>query len=117
MTRVELLKKMYSIVKEQVKHYDSDFMYDIDFMYTTSDKKFIWIVRKYGTNIVSLWPGKDFISSKEYNDYIHISKVTLNSFYETNKKTTIKNKFFIVDLENNEIRKIDGRTINRLLAD
>ena len=115
MNRVELLEEMNSIVKEQVKHYDSDFMLDIDFMYTTSDKKFIWIVRKYGTNIVSLWPGKDFNSTKEYNDYIHISKVTLNSFYEEHKKTSISHKFFIIDLEHNTIKRIYGKTIENFI--
>jgi hypothetical protein len=54
MNRVELVKTMNDIVNNYVEHYKTDFLYDVDFMYTTNDKKYVWIVRKCGTNIVAV---------------------------------------------------------------
>lgn len=117
MEKINLIETMQDIVNKNVEHFKNDFLFDIDFMYTMHDKKFVWIVRKYGTNIARLWPDVSCTTEYTKNKIIENGKIALSSFYKTNKKTTIKNKFFIVDLENNEIRKIDGRTINRLLAD
>lgn len=117
MEKINLIKTMQDIVNKNVENFKDDFLYDIDFMYTMHDKKFVWIVRKCGTNIARLWPSVSYTTEYAENRIIENGKITLSSWYKTNKKTTIKNKFFIVDLENNEIRKIDGRTINSLLAD
>ena len=113
--RIELLMTMQDIVYENTEHYKSDFIYDINYMFKTNDKKFIWIVRKYGTNIARLWPEKNEFTSENYSSFIRISKSTLSSLYEEHKKTTIKHKFFIVDLENNAIKRIYGKTIEKLI--
>lgn len=112
MNRIELLKTMNDIVNENTEHYKNDFMYDIDFMYNTSDKKFIWIVRKYGTNLACMWPDKNRLSSEEYSNYIDVSKTILKCFYEEHNKN---HKFFIVDLEKNTIKRIYDKTIEKFL--
>lgn len=101
--RFNLAKTMFDIVENNVKHYKSDFLYDYDFMLNCKDKKFIWIARNCGTNLIRLWPA-DFNIDTVYN-----AKLALKSFIETNKETTIKHKFFIVDFENYTISELSAR--------
>ena len=112
MNRIELLKTMYDIVNNDTENYKNDFMYDIDYMYKTSDIKFVWIVRRNGTNIASMWPNKDRFTSKEYSSFIHISKTTIECFYNEHNK---EHKFFIVDLKKNTIKRIYNKTIENLI--
>lgn len=100
--RFNLAEKMFYIVENNVKHYKSDFLYDYDFMLNCNDKKFIWIARNCGTNLIRLWPADND------NYVIDNAKMALECFLEENKKTTIKHKFFIVDFENYTISELSA---------
>ena len=100
MNRIGLLNTMNGIVNNYVEYYKNDFMYDIDFLYNTTDAKIIWIVRKCGTNIVRLWPADND------NETIKNAKLTLECYKEIDEKTTVKNRYYIIDIKNNELKEI-----------
>ena len=102
-TRVELLKEMQEIVDKNVKHFKSDFMYDIDFIYALHDKKIIWITRNCGTNIVRLFPDEKNTTARSAKEIVQNSKDILKYYLEVDNKG---NKFFLIDLENNTIENI-----------
>lgn len=109
MNRVELVITMNDIVNNYVEHYKTDFLYDVDYMYTTSDKKYIWIVRKCGTNIVRLWPADND------SETIKNAKLVLDCYKETAEKTTIEYRYYIIDIVNNEIKELNGKEIKNLI--
>lgn len=101
--RVDLLKAMNEIVEKQVKHYKNDFIYDIDYIYTIHDKKIIWIARKCGTNIVRLWPQECFTTENNRIAIIKRSRNVLDFYLNVDK---CDNKYFLINLENNSIKKL-----------
>jgi hypothetical protein len=108
MNRVELVKTMNDIVNNYVEHYKTDFLYDVDFMYTTNDKKYVWIVRKCGTNIVRLFPADND------SETIKNARLVLDCYKETAEKTTTEYHYYIVDIVNNEIKKLSSKGIKEL---
>ena len=103
--RVELVKAMNGIVDNYVEYYKTDFLYDVDFMYTTNDEKYLWIVRKCGTNIVRLWPADND------SETIRNAKLVLDCYKETAEKTTMDYHYYIIDIANNEIKELSKKDI------
>ena len=97
MERTELLNKMNNLVNRHVKAYKSDFTADKEVMENKQDlKKFIWILRPCGTNIINFEDRKISVSLQYY------------------LKEGNKNNYYLVDLIGNTIKKIKLESVLNL---
>ncbi|MGF6990426.1 hypothetical protein M2150_001687 [Lachnospiraceae bacterium PM6-15] len=87
--------EMIKHLKETVKYYQTDFIYDVQKMVAGVDNKFIWALRESGTYLPALY---DIFSSKDKN--VWASHVITHL---PNEKT------FLVDLKKKSIEELDTK--------
>lgn len=54
MNKTMIIKEMMQIVADVMTAYQSDIVYDIDYIYTHDADAYVWVVRSTGTHIESL---------------------------------------------------------------